>query len=70
MSRNKVVGFGYVGLWNDGDIGWNVPRFIEEDPKCKRPQMPSDPVGAKQYLCKITIERVEIKGRRKTRTVK
>jgi hypothetical protein len=61
-DKNKVVGYGYVGEWCDGTLGWFLPRHMSGGNR-KRPEPPQahpnwSNVGEPSYLCKITIERV------------
>lgn len=70
MSRtaNKVVGYGYVGEWSDGTLGWCLPKHLsgERFPADKCAAHPTwSNIGEPSYLCKITIERVPGKRMRR-----
>jgi len=62
-GKNKTVGYGYVGEWSDGTLGWCLPNHIsgtsreeETEPCASHPEWSN--IGEPSYLCKITIERV------------
>lgn len=64
-SRTRTVGYGYVGRWMDGTLGWAMPEHLDSygrrhtnkpDRKVKR-YMRDEPV----YLCKITVQVVKDK---------
>jgi hypothetical protein len=64
-GKEKSVGYGYVGVWNTGDLGWVLPEhltcnsFSREFPD-KDFIYPEDDL----FLCKITVELVkDRKGR-------
>lgn len=62
MSKNmkKEVGYGYVGLWSDGTLGWCLPEHLS--PYIKYPQKITAEdwnVGEWSYKCKITIEPIK-----------
>jgi hypothetical protein len=60
--KEKTVGFGYVGEWADGTLGWCLPTHLSgysirvKEPCAAHPEWSN--VGERSYLCKITIERV------------
>ena len=70
-SMNK--GFGWVGQWSDGGIGWNCPKFVtyfsNSEPALGFVKHPYDKKGHSRYfLCRIIIEPVvDKKGRPITR---
>jgi hypothetical protein len=67
-NKNKVVAYGYVARWSDGTLGWNVSQYLSYRSKLNRPTQPNyneNTKGTKFELCKITIETV--KGKRKRR---
>lgn len=70
MKRKKTVAYGYVGTWLDGELGWHVPRFLYSGTSLSCPEQPDcagnkGAIGEKAILCKITIEEVPNKRRRK-----
>ena len=64
-------GFGYVGAWDDGCIGWFLPSHIGKWNSRQRPEPPNDHhclAGGRTFLCEITIRPVKDKlGRPITR---
>ena len=62
-----AMGYGYVGAWKDGDIGWGLPNALHD----RRSGPREDFWGHKNvrtFLCKITIEPVtDVDGRPITR---
>lgn len=59
----KTTGYGFVGAWQDGEIGWWLPEFLHSHNRRSCASGPSR--GLDQYcednrtfLCKITIEPV------------
>lgn len=64
-----TVGYGYVGVWRNGDVGWFMPRHVWPDPGQRyAPSQPAeDPnaAGDMAVLCKITIEPVPGARRRR-----
>jgi hypothetical protein len=70
----KTVGYGYVGEWRSGNLGWFLPQHLEHNPSRKFPanRPPVFPWNrnATGVLCRITIEEVlDPKVRRKHRAV-
>jgi hypothetical protein len=71
MARNrrgtsKTVGYGYVGEWADGTLGWCLPNHVggkQHYPCAPHPTWSN--IGEPSYLCKITIERVPNKRMRR-----
>lgn len=68
-DKNKVVGYGYVGRWADGSIGWFLPTHIAGS---QTPESPSHAAeehasGELFELCKITVEVVHGKRRRRVK---
>ena len=62
-KKEKVVGYGYVGRWSDGTLGWFMPMHMSNNSE-KYPHIPR----GRGYLfcrgelaekCKITIEPVK-----------
>ena len=37
LNRNKTVGYGYVGEWSDGTLGWCLPKHMIDGGR-KRPE--------------------------------
>lgn len=70
--KDKTVGYGYVGEWNDGAIGWCLPTHLTACPGInERPKLEPWNVGEPTYLCKVTIERVkDSRGRDIVRRIK
>lgn len=72
-----TTGYGYVGVWSDGSIGWFMPRHIDSRyarnyPSSPAPDMPRY-AGKREraFLCKITVTPVTDKrGRPVTRIIK
>lgn len=67
-SPDRSVGYGYVGRWNDGRIGWFLPCFTSHPRRSPaESSMPADypdPV----FLCRVTVEVVrDSRGRAITR---
>lgn len=74
-GKKKTVGFGYVGRWKNGTLGWFLPTHL-----CGRrdgSEHPNDEAGVysndddRFALCRITIEQVpgarEIRHRNRRR---
>ncbi len=67
MSEKKTVGYGYVGRWSDGELGWAMPGFVDtgkDNAARRRGTRGSACKGsyarnAKLELCRITIEPVK-----------
>jgi hypothetical protein len=60
-TQTKAVGYGYVGMWSDGTLGWFMPRHFGagkryKQPACAHPEWPN--IGEPSFLCKITLELV------------
>ena len=71
----KSVGYGYVGTWNDGTLGWNLPTFVCNLPEryIEYPDLRGKHwIGAHDVFvkCKITIEPVISKKTKKLITRK
>lgn len=71
MSKKKdpnvTVGYGYVGRWHDGTLGWFLPTHLLGY-NIRLPEPPDSQGFAKGELfelCKITVEKVP--GKRKRR---
>jgi hypothetical protein len=72
MKKRKMVAYGYVGEWKDGDLGWFLPRHLCDYDTIDHPS-PTWPTfesaeGELGVLCKITLE--EIPGKRRRRVKK
>lgn len=74
-SWTKTVGFGYVGRWKNGDVGWFMPRMVggrhdNEPPNDDASKFVGDD-GETFVLCRITVEQVfASNGRAITRRVR
>jgi hypothetical protein len=72
--HSKGVGYGYVGMWSNGTLGWFMPTHLSTataprkwlrhapDKPAKHPEWSN--IGEPSYMCKITIELVLDKNRR------
>lgn len=70
-NKNKTIGFGYVGQWIDGTLGWSMPEFVSGSGKgtktdrkyADKPRNEGRPWAADEphYLCKITVELIKDK---------
>ena len=72
-KEKKSVGYGFVGVWQDGKLGWYMPRHLAGHSRknCEPPADGETQKGTTAYLCKITVELVKAKnGRLITRRVK
>lgn len=71
-KKRKTVGYGYVGEWASGELGWFLPRHIHFRDTPRHPSTPfatfSSALGCRGVFCKITIE--EVPGRKGRRTIK
>lgn len=76
--KEPSVGYGYVGQWIDGRIGWFLPRHhLGRGKRCVQPPNSEAHVyingNSKErfFLCKITVKPVfDKKGRPITKIVK
>lgn len=70
-KKRKTVAYGYVGEWNDGTLGWFLPKHLDSGHTLKNPRRPTATfphcIGEKGILCKITIEEVPNRRRRKVK---
>lgn len=73
--KEKSVGYGFVGKWEDGQLGWFLPNHLTAtgrrlpDIAAAHPNWSN--IGERSYLCKITVELVRDKlGRPIIRKVK
>lgn len=53
-GREKTVGYGWVGKWRNGDIGWRLPKHLSYPPNM--PDIDNVLRGKTLYHCRITIE--------------
>lgn len=77
-QQQKSVGYGYVGEWSDGKLGWFLPTHMSgnqtktrfnADPATRHPGWSN--IGETSYLCRITIVRLKnSKGKFIVRKVK
>lgn len=69
--KRKVTAYGYVGEWRDGTLGWFLPKHLSSRASLERPAQPmptfSSMIGEHGVLCKITIEEVPNKRKRKVK---
>jgi hypothetical protein len=69
-DKNTIVGYGYVGVWADGTLGWCLPDHLHSSNSVRRnqrcaPHPEWSNIGEPSYLCKITIQRVPNKRMRR-----
>ena len=58
-TKIKTVGYGYVGKWKAGSLGWFLPNHLEGVNYVNEPPNPNENFKKeKAYLCKITVEQV------------
>jgi hypothetical protein len=74
--KNKTIGYGFVGRWYNGSVGWCMPRHLSQSSVRGRSEPPSDVFdenakdGDCAVLCKITVEVVHDKLGREIRRKK
>lgn len=68
-GQTRAVGYGYVGRWSDGTIGWSLPSFITGSrERAQVPRVTDWNTGEPLELCRITVEvvpgarRLKLKG--------
>lgn len=69
-SPRKTAGYGWVGQWLDGDLGWVLPDHLSGYARQTDSPNPRNYVRNKDrlVLCRITVEAVlDKRGRRITR---
>jgi len=70
----KIVGYGYVGRWMEGGIGWAMPAFLHSDNTIDKPEEPvtTNYTSENDFaeLCRITIEVVPGARRRRMKKAK
>lgn len=64
MKVKKVTGYGYVGFWDDGRLGWFLPRHLsgyvdQREPIQTWPEWSNE--GEPVQLCRITLEPLPMK---------
>ncbi len=67
-KKEKLISYGYVGRWLDGTLGWFAPKHLSKYNSLKRPSPPvynEFTEGEKFELCKITVEPVPSRRRRR-----
>lgn len=77
-TPRKTVGYGYVGVWRDGDLGWVLPWCVTGKSDARNPTYPSENHFVSDedvfYKCRITVELVKGKNgkpiRRKWKALK
>ncbi len=62
-GRTKTIGYGYVGTWLDGTLGWFLPEFLggyrgQTEPPPRAVRKLASAKGDAFVLCRITIEAV------------
>jgi hypothetical protein len=66
-NMSRTIGYGYVGRWNDGTLGWCLPARVSPCMPSMRLSERAEPhpdwsnIGEPSYLCKITIQLVKNK---------
>lgn len=61
IKKSKFVGYGYVGIWKNGEIGWCLPRFLGDKRNAGWPEPTDRNKNEPFYKCKITIEAIKDK---------
>ena len=61
--KDKTVGYGYVGRWSDGTLGWFMPMCMSNNSE-RHPYIPSGKEysfcwGELAEKCRITIEPIK-----------
>ncbi len=75
-SKEKTVGYAFIGRWNDGTLGWGMPDVLSGNPRrfldgTGRLFEENSMNGDRAFLCKVTIEQVfKSNGAAITRRVK
>ena len=65
-TKKRLVGYGYVGVWSNGTLGWGMPRHLNTRlrktrslRRCPDKAKPDKwNQGAQTYLCEITVKPV------------
>jgi hypothetical protein len=64
-SKDKTTGYGFVGRWRDGTLGWILPDYLSgysrgsyTEPPSPRFHKSARPID-RAVLCRITIEVVK-----------
>lgn len=67
-----IKGFGYSGVWQNGEIGWNVTQYIDSRRRYVSPPDSTNFIkGERAFLCEIIIRPVkDKKGRPITKIMK
>jgi hypothetical protein len=67
-------GFGYVGVWDDGDVGWWLPEQLSGPDRLVEPISVAAmkfAEGERFFLCEITVTpRLDKRGRPITRIIR
>lgn len=67
-GERKTVGYGYVGRWGDGTVGWAMPRHLSGSTRFAEPPVQQDWTrGETAVLCRVTVEVVRDKRGREIR---
>lgn len=66
-KKRKTVGYGYVGEWHNGKLGWFLPKHLSEGQTSRPTETFSTMRGESGVFCKITIEEVPNRRRRKVK---
>lgn len=56
FGMKKSVGYGFVGKWRDGTLGWCLPKHLAQGNNT--PDIEPWNQNEKAVLCKITVEKV------------
>lgn len=59
IKNKKTIGYGYCGIWQDGTIGWQVPKYLYNDKhNIEKPDFSQSVISDNDVFvkCKITIE--------------
>jgi hypothetical protein len=82
-KQRRRIGYGYVGAWQDGTLGWCLPlhldtssrdkppRWLRKSPNKCAPHPDWSNIGEPSYLCEITIKLIlDKRGRPIVRRIK
>ena len=56
-GKQKTAGYGFVGRWADGTLGWAMPTHLGAS-VIEHPRPAIWNRGEPSYLCRITVEQV------------
>lgn len=70
-GKQSTRGYGFVGRWHDGTLGWAMPRHIASVGPHEPPPCEPWTQGETFVLCEITVRQVfDAKGRPIARKVR